>query len=299
MRDLPRRTRHVRLCDRAVCWASGEVVVERGRRVQDGGPRARLPDVDVGEEVAQRLVAADRAAELAPVGGVGAASSSIRPAAPTDSAAASSVAIVVIRRTASPPNGPATTGAPASLTAYAGAVGSNAGCATDETREASTTASAGPSSPAATTASRAAAPACSTATLRPVDGEGRGTRRGRRSAPGRRRARAVSSRVFGRRRPARTRLEHRERDRVVAEVRLGREARGGAADVRHRREMRTQRPGDQAQLDRAEPLVAADRQGAELDQARPQLVGLAFEQRLDAGPPACPGRSAAESRRGA
>jgi hypothetical protein len=91
--------------------------------------------------------------------------------------------------------------------------------------------------------------------------------------------------AIGRRPPARSRLEHRERHRIGFELgreRRGREAHGGAAEVRDGSQARAQRARDQAQLDRAQPVVAADRQRAELDEARPQpaVLGLAREQRL-------------------
>ena len=70
--DLARGARDVRLRDRGRLRGVVEVVVERGGRVQDGRPHARLADVHVGQDVAQRLVAADRPAELAALAGVAA-----------------------------------------------------------------------------------------------------------------------------------------------------------------------------------------------------------------------------------
>src|SRR5215218_54810 len=98
------------------------------------------------------------------------ASSSMRPAAPTASAAASSMPIVAIRRIASPPSGSASSGASTRSTAYIGAVGSNAGCATSATSGAagSTMPSTGPCGAAATNARRSTLAACSTAVLRPL-----------------------------------------------------------------------------------------------------------------------------------
>ena len=70
--DLAGGARDVGLGDRDRPRRLAGVLVERGRRVEDRRPRAGLAHVHVGEQVAQRLEAADRAAELAPLGGVAA-----------------------------------------------------------------------------------------------------------------------------------------------------------------------------------------------------------------------------------
>ena len=65
--DLARRARDVGLRHRGRPPRLVEVVVERGGRVEDGRPHARLAHVHVRQDVAQRLVAADRPAELPPL----------------------------------------------------------------------------------------------------------------------------------------------------------------------------------------------------------------------------------------
>ena len=147
-------------------------------------------------------------------------------------------------------------------TACIGTVGSNAGCsaALESGRAGATTASAGAVGRAATTASRSTA-------VRVLDGD---------LAPVR--AAASSSVVRGAARPARARLEQRERDGVLAAAQL-REAGGrdrvahrGAREVRHRREVRAEGAGDQAQLDRAEPVVAHRPRARRTRPAPPQRV---------------------------
>src|SRR5437764_14568362 len=69
VRDLLRRARRIRLRDRRRTRRVRRLLVERRRRVEDARPRALELDEHVGEDVANRLEAADRPAELAPLGG--------------------------------------------------------------------------------------------------------------------------------------------------------------------------------------------------------------------------------------
>ena len=70
VRDLARGAGHVGLRDRRGPLGVGQLVVERGGGVEHRRPGARAAHVHVGQDVAQRLVGADRAAELAALGGV-------------------------------------------------------------------------------------------------------------------------------------------------------------------------------------------------------------------------------------
>src|ERR1700730_6800926 len=64
VRYLPRAAGDVRLGDRRGLSRLRIAVVKRRRRVAHRGPSALLPDVSVGEDVAQGLKAPDGAAEL-------------------------------------------------------------------------------------------------------------------------------------------------------------------------------------------------------------------------------------------
>src|SRR5580704_13828206 len=61
---LPRAAGDVRLGDRRSLRGFRIALVNRRRRVAYRGPPALLPDIGVGEDVAQGLKAPDRAAEL-------------------------------------------------------------------------------------------------------------------------------------------------------------------------------------------------------------------------------------------
>src|SRR3954453_14607181 len=71
MGDLARRAGDIGLCDRRGLYGVRCVVVERGSGVQNRRPRARLSHVQVREKMAERLVAADRVAELLALAGIG------------------------------------------------------------------------------------------------------------------------------------------------------------------------------------------------------------------------------------
>ena len=65
VRDLARGAGHVGLGDAAVCWASSTSSSSAAAAYSTVDQALTLAHVHVGQEVAQRLVAADRAAELA------------------------------------------------------------------------------------------------------------------------------------------------------------------------------------------------------------------------------------------
>src|SRR6516162_3900961 len=69
VRDLPCAPGDVRLSDRCRTRSLRIAVVEGRRRVAHSGPPALLPDIGVGEDVAQRLEAPDGSAELAALPG--------------------------------------------------------------------------------------------------------------------------------------------------------------------------------------------------------------------------------------
>src|SRR5207237_4775275 len=80
-------------------------------------------------------------------------------------------------------------------------------------------------------------------------------------------------------RPARSGLEHCDRERRICVDELGARAQRrqrkpdrGTADERRRRQMSTERTCDQAGLYRTDALLAANRQGAELDELLPHCA---------------------------